>query len=99
MPVITMSMSTPGRRPTRRIIRSASSNTLTCSPIWSASTSWPSGVAAAWSTRRTASSVLMNQRVIRGSVTVTGPPAAIWRWKVGITLPRLPSTLPNRTAQ
>ena len=34
-----------------------------------------------------------------GSVTVTGPPAAIWRWKVGMTLPRLPSTLPKRTAQ
>ena len=33
------------------------------------------------------------------SVTVTGPPAAIWRWNVGITLPRLPSTLPKRTEQ
>ena len=56
-------------------------------------------VAAACSTRRTASSVLMKKRVMRGSVTVTGPPAAIWRWNVGITLPRLPSTLPKRTAQ
>ena len=34
-----------------------------------------------------------------GSVTVTGPPAAIWREKVGITLPLLPSTFPKRTEQ
>ena len=33
-----------------------------------------------------------------GSVTVTGPPAAIWRLNRGITLPLLPSTLPKRTA-
>jgi hypothetical protein len=30
-------------------------------------------------------------------VTVTGPPAAIWRRKIGTTLPEEPSTLPNRT--
>ena len=47
----------------------------------------------------TASSTLMKNRVILASVTVTGPPVAIWRAKVGITLPRLPSTLPNRTVQ
>ena len=52
------------------------------------------GIAAAWSTSRTASSVLMNHLVMRGSVTVTGPPDAIWRWNVGMTLPRLPMTLP-----
>ena len=32
-------------------------------------------------------------------VTVTGPPAAIWRRNVGMTDPLLPSTLPKRTAQ
>src|SRR3954468_10559368 len=34
---------------------------------------------------------------MRGSVTVTGPPAAIWRRKIGTTDPEEPSTLPNRT--
>ena len=34
---------------------------------------------------------------MRGSVTVTGPPAAIWRRKIGTTEPEEPSTLPNRT--
>jgi len=33
-----------------------------------------------------------------GWVTVTGPPASICFRKRGMTLPRLPSTLPNRTA-
>ena len=32
-----------------------------------------------------------------GCVTVTGPPAAICRWKIGMTLPADPSTLPKRT--
>jgi hypothetical protein len=41
----------------------------------------------------------MKKRVILGSVTVTGPPDLIWRAKVGMTLPRLPRTLPNLTAQ
>ncbi len=41
----------------------------------------------------------MKNRVICGSVTVTGPPAAICRLKVGMTLPLLPRTLPKRTAQ
>ena len=35
---------------------------------------------------------------VAGSVTVTGPPSRIWRRNVGTTLPRLPSTLPKRTA-
>src|ERR671936_801210 len=34
---------------------------------------------------------------MRESVTVTGPPAAIWRRKIGTTDPDEPSTLPNRT--
>ena len=41
----------------------------------------------------------MKNRVILGSVTVTGPPDSIWRANVGMTLPRLPSTLPNLTAE
>ena len=41
----------------------------------------------------------MKKRVISGWVTVTGPPAAIWRRKIGITDPDEPSTLPNRTAE
>src|SRR5919199_5232169 len=32
------------------------------------------------------------------SVTVTGPPLAIWRAKIGTTEPDEPSTLPKRTA-
>ena len=46
----------------------------------------------------TASGIVMKKRVISGSVTVTGPPAAIWRRKIGTTEPDEPSTLPNRTA-
>ena len=40
----------------------------------------------------------MKKRVISGCVTVTGPPRAIWRRKIGITEPDEPSTLPKRTA-
>ena len=40
----------------------------------------------------------MKKRVMSGWVTVTGPPCAIWRRKIGITDPDEPSTLPNRTA-
>ena len=40
----------------------------------------------------------MKKRVMRGSVTVTGPPRSIWRRKIGITEPDEPSTLPKRTA-
>ena len=40
----------------------------------------------------------MKKRVISGWVTVTGPPRAIWRRKIGITEPEEPSTLPKRTA-
>ncbi len=35
--------------------------------------------------------------MISGWVTVTGPPAAIWRWNSGTTEPLEPSTLPKRT--
>ena len=71
----------------------------TGSPISSMKMSRPSDSSDAWSTSCTASSTLMKNRVILGSVTVTGPPDLIWRAKVGMTLPRLPSTLPNLTAQ
>ena len=40
----------------------------------------------------------MKKRVISGWVSVTGPPCAIWRRKIGITQPEEPSTLPKRTA-
>ncbi len=40
----------------------------------------------------------MKKRVISGCVTVTGPPFAIWRRKIGITEPDEPSTFPKRTA-
>ena len=51
--------------------------------------------ADAWSTNCTASSTVMKYRVMSASVTVTGPPILICSTKVGITLPRLPRTLPN----
>ncbi len=34
---------------------------------------------------------------MRSSVTVTGPPRAIWRRKIGTTEPEEPRTLPKRT--
>ncbi len=72
----------------------------TGSPISSMKTSPPpSDSTDDSSTSWTASSTLMKKRVIRSSVTVTGPPLAIWRAKVGMTLPRLPSTFPKRTVQ
>ena len=40
--------------------------------------------------------MVMTKRVMRSSVTVTGPPAAIWRQKSGTTEPREPATLPKR---
>ena len=46
----------------------------------------------------TASWIVMKYRVMRSSVTVTGPPRSIWRRKTGTTLPDEPSTFPKRTA-
>ena len=71
----------------------------TGTPISSMKISPPSERTEACRTSCTASSTLMKNRVMRGSVTVTGPPWAIWRVNVGMTLPRLPSTLPKRTVQ
>ena len=45
----------------------------------------------------TASGIVMKKRVMRSSVTVTGPPRAIWRRKIGTTDPEEPRTLPKRT--
>src|SRR5680860_1245927 len=45
-----------------------------------------------------ASGIVIKYRVMRLSVMVIGPPAAICFSKRGITLPRLPRTLPKRTA-
>ena len=39
----------------------------------------------------------MKKRFISGSVTVIGPPRAIWRSNSGISDPLEPSTFPNRT--
>ena len=46
------------------------------------------------STRSTASSRFMRNRVMAGSVTVTGRPARIWSMNSGMTDPRLHMTLP-----
>ena len=91
-------MSRSGSSPESRIIVSASSTILIESPISSTYTSpLRSGSEPARITSCTASGIVMKYRVIRGSVTVTGPPAAIWRRKIGTTEPDDPSTLPNRT--
>ena len=41
----------------------------------------------------------MKNRFMSGCVIVTGPPRSICCLKNGTTLPRLPSTLPKRTAR
>ena len=69
----------------------------TGSPMSSTKISPPLPMAPVWMTSRTASGMVMKKRVMRSSVTVTGPPAAICRLKSGTTLPLEPSTLPKRT--
>ena len=76
----------------------ASSMIETGSPISSTNTSPPWASEPERITSCTASGIVMKKRVMSGSVTVTGPPAAIWRRKIGTTEPEEPSTLPNRTA-
>ena len=70
------------------------------SPISSTNTS-PTDLASLSEPARmiscTASGIVMKYRLMRGSVTVTGPPAAIWRRKIGTTEPDDASTLPKRT--
>ena len=75
----------------------ASSRIETASPISSTNTSPPEDSDPERITSCTASGIVMKNRVIAGSVTVTGPPAAIWRRKIGTTEPEDPSTLPKRT--
>lgn len=62
-------------------------------------TSPPRASSTLSSTRFTASRVFITKRVMSGSVTVTGPPAAICRRKSGKTEPCDPSTLPNRVEE
>ena len=54
---------------------------------------WPAALIAS----STARSVVITKRVIVGSVTVTGPPAATWRANSSSAEPREPRTLPKRT--
>ena len=97
-PVISIAMSRSGSRPERRIICRASSRIDTGSPISRTKTSpLDSPSEPARITSWTASGIVMKKRVMRSSVTVTGPPAAIWRRKIGTTEPEEPSTLPKRT--
>ncbi len=51
-------------------------------------------VRSAAKTVSTATSRLSRKRVISGTVTVTGPPRAIWSRKSGMTDPREASTFP-----
>ena len=60
-------------------------------------TSPPRAISAARIASSTARSVDITKRVIAGSVTVTGPPAAIWRKNSSSAEPRDPRTLPKRT--
>jgi len=96
--MISIAMSRPGSSPEKRIMSCASSMIETGSPISSTNTSPPCASEPDLITSCTASGIVMKNRVMSGSVTVTGPPAAIWRRKIGTTDPEEPSTLPKRTA-
>ena len=77
----------------------AKSTIFTGSPMSRMKISPPFAMPPAWMTRRDASGMVMKKRSMSGWVTVRGPPAAIWRWNTGMTLPFEPSTLPKRTAE
>ena len=77
MPTTLIGMSTSILAPDSSIMRRASSRIDTGSPISSMKMSPPSKSSAACRTSWTASWTLMKNRVMRGSVTVTGPPEAI----------------------
>ena len=96
--MISIAMSLSGSSFEKRIMSRARSMIFTGSPISSTKTSPPCEREPERITSWTASGMVMKNRVISGSVTVTGPPAAIWRRKIGTTEPDEPSTLPNRTA-
>ena len=65
--------------------------------ILNTKTSPPRAIAERRMASSTARSVVITKRVIDGSVTVTGPPAATWRANSSSAEPREPSTLPKRT--
>ena len=93
-----ISISSPTRYPESLIRFSARSSILTGSPISRIKISPPLAYAPACKTSETASGMVMKYRIMLGSVTVTGPPAAICLRNKGMTEPLLPSTLPNLTA-
>jgi hypothetical protein len=76
----------------------ARSTIFTGLPMSSTKISPPSARDAACITSWHASGIVMKYRFMSGCVTVTGPPSSICFLNVGITLPELPSTFPNRTA-
>src|SRR3546814_11161216 len=75
----------------------ATSRILIGSPMSRTSASPGRPMAPAWMTSWHASSIVMKKRVTSGSVTVTGPPAAICLAQAVRTEPREQSTLPHRT--
>ena len=81
-----------GSRPDSSTMRRARSTILTGSPMSRTKMSPPSAMPFASMTSWTASGMVMKNRVMSGWVTVTGPPWAIWRRKIGSTEPELPST-------
>src|SRR6266702_4046667 len=97
MPVNLIWMSSSGLRPARWIICIARSRMRMGWPMSRMKISPPRPMAPACITSWLASGMVMKYRCISGWVTVTGPPAAICFWKIGTTLPLLPSTLPKRT--
>src|SRR5918994_5410442 len=97
-PMYVISMSRSGSLPERRIMLRARSTILIGSPMARTRIRPRPPIAPAWITSATASGIVMKNRVISPSVTVTGPPRSIWRRKSGITLPVELSTLPKRTA-
>ena len=97
-PVNLISISSYGFNPERRMRFSARSRIFTGLPMSRTKISPPFAWAPACSTNDTASGIVIKYRIISGWVTVTGPPSSICFLKSGMTLPLLPSTLPNRTA-
>jgi hypothetical protein len=77
---------------------STSSTIRTGSPMSSTYVVGSSAIRAASRTRPTASSMVMKNRVTSGWVTVTGIPEASCSRSTCSNDPRLPSTLPKRTA-
>src|SRR5438132_2208013 len=98
-PVKTVLMSMSGLRPRDRIKSWARSKIRIGSPMSSMYRCAGLAMASVLNTSDAASRIVIMNRVISGWVMVTGPPSSIWRSNKGTTLPRLPTTLPKRTAQ